>query len=93
MGTLNASGSPLEVSYGSWVDQAYTWFERALVATGLPTNQDGFNSGSLNGISWIPATINPALGQRSSSESSFLEQTLEEVDNLFVYTLSKATSI
>ncbi|KAI4268745.1 MAG: hypothetical protein LQ337_007676 [Flavoplaca oasis] len=93
MGAFNASGGPLEISYGSWVDQAYTWFERALVAIGLPLNQDGFNSGSLNGSSRIPATINPPLGQRSSSESSFLEQTLEEVDNLIVYTQSQATKM
>ncbi|KAL8878485.1 MAG: hypothetical protein Q9198_003711 [Flavoplaca austrocitrina] len=81
---FNASGGPLEISYGSW---------RALVAIGLLINQDGFNSGSLNGSSWIPATINPSLGQRSSSESSFLEQTLEEVDNLFVYTQLQAARI
>lgn len=87
-----AGGGPLEVSYSNWVDPALTWFERALVAIGLPINAEGFNSGSLNRTSWIPSTINPSTGKRSSSESSFLQQSIE-VDNLFVYTQAQATKI
>ncbi|KAL8867578.1 MAG: hypothetical protein Q9174_005576 [Haloplaca sp. 1 TL-2023] len=91
-GAFDASGGPLEVSYGSWVDKSYTWFERALAAIGLPINAAGFSSGSLNGTSWITATINPTSGERSSSESFFLQQSLK-VDNIFVYTQTQATKI
>ncbi|KAL8951236.1 MAG: hypothetical protein Q9222_002781, partial [Ikaeria aurantiellina] len=91
-GAFSDTGGPLEVSYGSWVDKSYTWFERALVAIGLPINAGGFSSGSLNGTSWITATINPTTGERSSSESSFLQHSLE-VGNIFVYTQSRATKI
>ncbi|CAL8576587.1 hypothetical protein XPA_002462 [Xanthoria parietina] len=89
---FDAAGGPLEVSYSNWVDPALTWFERALVAIGLPINAKGFNSGSLNGTSWIPSTINPSTGKRSSSKSSFLQQSIE-VDNIFVYTQAQATKI
>ncbi|KAL8911362.1 MAG: hypothetical protein Q9171_003456 [Xanthocarpia ochracea] len=80
---FDAAGGPLEVSYSNWVDPALTWFERAWVAIGLPINAKGFNSGSLNGTSWIPSTINPSTGERSSSESSFLQRSIE-VDNIFL---------
>ncbi|KAL8920045.1 MAG: hypothetical protein Q9172_004675 [Xanthocarpia lactea] len=89
---FDAAGGPLEVSYSNWVDPALTWFERALVAIGLPINAKGFNSGSLSGTSWIPSTINPSTGERSSSESSFLQRSIE-VDNIFVYTQAQATKI
>lgn len=89
---FDVDGGPLQVSYSNWVDPALTWFERALVAIGLPINTKGFNSGSLTGTSWIPSTIDPEIGERSSSESSFLQQTIE-IDNIFVYTQAQATRI
>lgn len=89
---FKAGAGPLQVSYSNWVDPALTWFERALVAIGLPINRSGFNSGSLNGSSWVPSTIDPNLGERSSSEASFLESDIE-LNNLFVYTQTKAVKI
>ena len=89
---FDVNRGPLDVSYSNWVDPALTWFERALVAIGLPINAKGFNSGSLAGTSWITSTIDPTVGERSSSESSFLQQSLE-VEDLFVYTQAQATKI
>ncbi|KAI4160593.1 MAG: hypothetical protein LQ342_005614 [Letrouitia transgressa] len=89
---FDTNGGPLEVSYSNWVDPALTWFERALVAIGLPINAKGFNSGSLTGTSWIPSTIDPRIGERSSSESSFLQQAIED-SNFFLYTQAQATKI
>lgn len=89
---FKVGGGPIQVSYSNWVDPALTWFERALVAIGLPISRPGFNSGALNGTSWIPSTIDPNLGERSSSESSFLESNIE-LNNLFVYTQTKAAKI
>lgn len=92
LSAFDVDGGPLQVSYSNWVDPALTWFERALVAIGLPVNKKGFNSGSLTGTSWITSTIDPVIGERSSSESSFLQQTIE-IDNVFVYTQAQATKI
>lgn len=89
---FNSAGGPLGVSYSNWVNPALMWFERALVVIGLPIHAKGFNSGSLNGTSWIPSTINPSTGERSSSGSSLLQRSIE-VDNIFVYTQTRATNI
>lgn len=90
---FKVGGGPLQVSYSNWVDAALTWFERALVAIGLPISGRGFNSGALlDGTSWIPSTIDPNVGERSSSESSFLDSNIE-LPNLFLYTQTKAGKI
>ncbi len=90
---FSVDGGPLQVSYSNWVDPALTWFQRAFAAVGLPISTSGFNSGSLVGrSSWIPSTINPMTGERSSSQSSFLQQIIEK-SNIFVYTQAQVTKI
>lgn len=90
---FSVDGGPLHVSYSNWVDPALTWFQRAFVAIGLPISSKGFNSGSLAGkSSWIPSTIDPVKGERSSSQTSFLRQAIDK-SNIFVYTQAQATKI
>lgn len=90
---FEATGGPLEVSYSNWVDPALTWFQRAFASIGLPLSDAGFNSGSLVGQSaWITSTINPRSGERSSSQTSFLEQAIPST-NIIVYTQAQAKRI
>lgn len=90
---FSAAGGPLQVSYSNWVDPALTWLQRAFASIGLPVSDAGFNSGSLLGrTAWIPSTINPLTGERSSSQASFLEQAIANT-NIIVYTQSQATKI
>ncbi|KAL8782689.1 MAG: hypothetical protein Q9213_005168 [Squamulea squamosa] len=90
---FSAAGGPLQVSYSNWVDPALTWLQRAFASIGLPRSNTGFNSGSLLGrTAWIPSTINPLTGERSSSQASFLEQAISHT-NIIVYTQAQATKI
>ena len=72
---FNASGGPLRVSYGGYNDPFATWVLPALQAIGQ-TAISGFQSGNLLGSAYVPFTIDPAKGTRSSSESSFLNLAL-----------------
>ena len=90
---FSITGGPLQVSYSNWVDPALTWFQRAFASIGLPISDVGFSSGSLVGqAAWITSTINPVNGERSSSQSSFLEQAIPNT-NIIVYTQAQATKI
>ena len=92
-GAFSIDGGPLQVSYSNWVDSALTWFQLAFAAIGLPISAEGFNSGSLIGkSSWIPSTIDPVTGERSSSQTSFLRQTVDK-SNVVVYTQAQATKV
>lgn len=83
----------VRVSYSNWVDVALTWFQRAFTSIGLPISDTGFNSGSLTGnAAWIPATIDPALDERSSSQTSFLEEAIQNT-TIIVYTEAQASKI
>ena len=90
---FSSTGGPLQVSYSNWVDVALTWFQRAFTNIGLPISDIGFNSGSLAGnAAWVTSTINPNLGERSSSQTSFLEQAIQNT-SITVYTQAQARKI
>ncbi|KAL8799140.1 MAG: hypothetical protein Q9182_006115 [Xanthomendoza sp. 2 TL-2023] len=72
---FSANGGPLHVSHGSYNDPFATWALRALGAVGQKAIR-GFQSGSLLGSAYVLGTIDPARATRSSSESSFLNETL-----------------
>jgi choline dehydrogenase len=87
------TGGPLQVSYSNWVDPALTWVQRAFEYIGLPISDVGFSSGVLVGkTAWLQSTIDPATGERSSSQKSFLEQAIKNT-NIMVYTQAQATKI
>ncbi|KAL8840971.1 MAG: hypothetical protein Q9176_003543 [Flavoplaca citrina] len=71
---FSAGGGPVQVSFGNYNDPFATRALPALRAIGQRAI-DGFQSGRLLGSAYVPATINPTTGTRSSSESSFLNDT------------------
>lgn len=82
-------GGPLDITYSNYAQAIATWVQKGMQSVGLlPRN--GFTSGSLNGSSWVIATINHTLGIRESSETAFLRPALGR-PNLRVYngTLAK----
>ena len=90
---FSSMGGPLQVSYSNWVDVALTWFQRAFTSIGLPVSDVGFNSGSLAGnVAWVTSTIDPNLGERSTSQTSFLEQAIQDT-SIVVYTQAQASKI
>jgi choline dehydrogenase len=64
-----------------------------LQAIGLNISTIGFSSGILSGFSaWIPTTISPEHARRSSSQSSYLEQSIKETQ-IMVYPHTQALKI
>ncbi|KAL9602096.1 MAG: hypothetical protein Q9219_002092 [cf. Caloplaca sp. 3 TL-2023] len=88
--TLN-QGGPLDVTYSNYAQGSSTWVQKGMEAIGI-LPQNGFTSGSLNGSSWVLATINHTLGIRESSETAFLRPALDR-PNLRVYNQTLAKKI
>ncbi|OJJ75712.1 hypothetical protein ASPBRDRAFT_203452 [Aspergillus brasiliensis CBS 101740] len=88
---FSSTGGPLEVSSGNFVDGFGTWFRKALIALGL--KQTEFNSGNLSGSGYMTLTINPINAHRSSSETSFLQSTLNSGLGPVVYHKTLAQKI
>ncbi|KAL9101417.1 MAG: hypothetical protein Q9163_003328 [Psora crenata] len=87
------AGGPLQISWSHWVDPVLTWFQVAFESIGLPISPTGFNSGKISGNSaWIPSTINPKTGERSSSQTAFLDRAIWN-STLTVYTQTLAEKI
>ena len=80
------------MSFSNWVDFVIIWFQQVFAAISLPISKKGFNSGLLNGNSWISSTIDAIMGQHFISESFFLQQSLEKL-NIFVYTQAQAIKV
>lgn len=78
------NGGPLQVSFGGFVDPFGTWVQRAYKAVGL-AQIDGFNFGKLIGSAYATLTIDPRNAHRSSSESSFLQDSVQKSGALTVY--------
>ncbi|KAL6232367.1 hypothetical protein BDW75DRAFT_217952 [Aspergillus navahoensis] len=85
------SGGPLHVTWPNYGSPWSTWIEQGLEAVGVLPDTD-FNTGSLNGSSWAPITINPQSQTRDSAETSFLQQSLKNT-NLTVYLHTMALKI
>ncbi|KAL4733272.1 hypothetical protein BDV11DRAFT_89854 [Aspergillus similis] len=85
------SGGPLHVTWPNYGSPWSTWIEQGLEAIGVLPDTD-FNTGALNGSSWAPITINPLSQKRDSSETSFLQQSLQTT-NLTVYLHTMALKI
>jgi choline dehydrogenase len=92
---FDPSGGPLHVSWNNWVDPTLTWLAKAVEEIGLPLSPEGFSSGELVGHgAWVPSTLDPKNAHRSSAESSFLQDAINNgTGNLAVYTHSQATKI
>ena len=89
----NSFGGPLQVSWNNWVDPTINALAKAVQSIGLPVSSTGFSSGSLSGHgAWVPSTIEPENAIRSSSQSSFLEEAIENT-NIMVHTHTQALKI
>lgn len=87
-----ASG-PVQISYGRFAVPFGSWTELAFGELGVPMQQD-FSSGYLLGMQYAPATLNPHNAERSSSQTSYLQQSLTSGrTNLKVYTHALAKRI
>ncbi|GIZ39404.1 hypothetical protein CKM354_000278900 [Cercospora kikuchii] len=89
---FNANGGPLDVSYANYAGPFSSWIEGSLNEIGVPTNDEGFNSGNLFGAQYCSSTINPSDQKRESSQTSFLDAAARR-PNLRVFTLTKAKKI
>ena len=72
---FSRSGGPLQVSYTNFYQPISAFVKRAFLSLGL-TNIAGLNSGKLIGFSEFSLTIDPRAGTRSSSETSFLQDSI-----------------
>ncbi|KAG4412359.1 hypothetical protein IFR04_014516 [Cadophora malorum] len=88
----NTKGGPLQVSYGNWVDPTINALSGALRAAGIGLSPSGFSSGSLLGGAWVTSTIDPDDATRSTSESSYLQDAIQETQ-MTVYTHTQAAKI
>ncbi|KAK4547098.1 hypothetical protein LTR36_001319 [Oleoguttula mirabilis] len=83
---------PLQVSWPNWALPIATWAQNAMEAIGISTSAKGFENGSLNGVSWVPATVDPVNGHRSSSQTSFLDYAMHST-SIKVYSQALARQI
>lgn len=61
-----------------------------MAAVGIPMSMLNFNSEGLNGSAWNPSSIDPEM-RRSSSQTSFLAQAMEETDYQGVHSSTRTT--
>ena len=83
---------PLQISWPNWAMPLGTWAREGMKSLGIYPTSIGFNSGKVEGSGWVPGTIDPANGHRSSSQTSFLSEALKYT-SLKVYTRTMATKI
>lgn len=87
------NGGPLHVSFSNSVDSFGTWARLAFIEAGMP-QITGLSSGRLLGSAYATLTIDPINGERSSSESSFLQSAIEaKLQGLTVYKNTLATKV
>jgi choline dehydrogenase len=89
--SFSLDGGPLQVSYSNFYHPISSSTKRAFLNLGLQ-NLKGLNSGSLIGFSEPTLTIDPQVGTRSSSETSFLQDTIA-TSTLKVYQKTLAQKI
>ncbi|MCJ1372495.1 hypothetical protein MMC20_003720 [Loxospora ochrophaea] len=88
---FSASGWPLQVSYPNYWAPIASFLIKAFGARGLNAIP-GFNSGDLSGYAEFTSCIDPQFEARSSSETSFLQQSLPR-SNLQLYQQTLANRI
>ncbi|KAF4626925.1 hypothetical protein G7Y89_g11230 [Cudoniella acicularis] len=84
----NSLGGPVQVSWGNWVDITSTWLALAMQSIGLALSPLGLSSGVLSGYgAWVTSEIKPDDATRSSSQASYLRQSIEStMINVYVHT-------
>ncbi|KIK51446.1 hypothetical protein GYMLUDRAFT_64819 [Collybiopsis luxurians FD-317 M1] len=89
----NSSGSPLQISYGNYIEPISVYFSEGLANTSITGLQEvEINDGTSIGQSYLPLTVDPTHDTRSSSATSFLAAAINR-PNLKVITSALATRI
>lgn len=83
---------PLQVSYANYVSPIASWYMLAHSQAGDPLAKGGFESGHLLGHDYVPASIEPKLQERSSSQASYLNLALRTT-RLTIYTHTMAKKL
>ena len=81
---LSTTGGPPQVSFPNWANAISSWFALSLIQLGLRSTI-GFTNGTLFGWSYVANTLDPKSETRSSSETSFLRESLTKTTNLALY--------
>ncbi|WAR58213.1 hypothetical protein PtB15_5B445 [Puccinia triticina] len=77
------ANGPVQISYPNTAQPFSKYMQLSLNEKGIPTSQD-FNGGTLKGVQYAPATIDPKDSHRSSSRAFF--SAARSRSNLVVYT-------
>ncbi|KAH0032186.1 alcohol oxidase, partial [Aureobasidium melanogenum] len=88
---FSGADGPLHVSFPNWATPFASWGQLALREIGVPDISD-FSSGELIGSQYCPATIRPDDETRSTSEASYLQQSLAQDEvrlEVFIHTMAK----
>ncbi|KAG9949366.1 alcohol oxidase, partial [Aureobasidium melanogenum] len=88
---FSGADGPLHVSFPNWATPFASWGQLALREIGVPDISD-FSSGELIGSQYCPATIRPDDETRSTSEASYLQQSLAQDETrleVFIHTMAK----
>ncbi|KAF9047974.1 hypothetical protein BDP27DRAFT_1517378, partial [Rhodocollybia butyracea] len=86
------SGGPLQVSYPNYAQPFSSYAEKGFNEIGIPSTED-FQSGTLMGAQYCPATIDPKQEARASSQETFLSAYSAHRTNLKVFQLTMAKKI
>ena len=89
---LGDGTGPLSVSYPNWAYAFPTWAIKALAQSGISVLKQGFSNGALLGQSYGTFTIDYDTMTRSSSETAFLRNSLQD-PNYYLYPLTMAQKI
>lgn len=84
---LARTGGPLQVSFPGYFNAITSWLGEAFTELGFQ-RLPGFFDGRLFGWSYFPYTVHPISQTRSSSETSFLRESLRKTTNLNFYKTS-----
>lgn len=88
---FSGADGPLHVSHAHWATPFASWGQLALRQIGISDIPD-FSSGELIGSQYVPATLRPDDQTRSTSEASYLQQSLADDEarlEVFIHTMAK----
>ena len=89
---FSTSSGPLQVSYPNFWQPMATFLINAFNKLGLTPIQ-GFNSGNLSGYAEFATTTDPLAETRSSSETSFLQDSMRHANSVQIFQQTLARQI
>ncbi|KAI1406982.1 glucose-methanol-choline oxidoreductase [Hypoxylon sp. FL1857] len=89
---LGTGDGPLSLTFPNWAYAFPTWAAKAFSQIGIHPRKEGFMNGGLLGQAWAMFTIDGTTMTRSSSETAFLQHSLDD-PNYYVYMLTHAKKV